>query len=150
MANLLEFHFKRTRADTNSEITLDRDMLRLLAALDERKTLRQVMTDADMTPAAFKQTFSKLYNLRLVEKVEPNISYLNQAFIKDIKSDLVDLLGPLGETLIEDAASEMGFSLNGIPTTGAWDFIERVAEMIPGNKEKTTFKNKMHNKMKGF
>jgi len=84
MANLLDMHFRKTNLASNSEITFDSDMLKLLMAIDEEKTIRQIAGDVDLTPAAFKESLMKLIKLKLIEQAEatapvsgPGIGYVN-------------------------------------------------------------------------
>jgi hypothetical protein len=143
MANLLDSHFRKTKIDTTQEIQFDPDMLKLLMAVDERKTLRQIAAEASLRPEVFKQCFTKLVRLRLIEEAEDKRDFLDPGFIDRIKAKLVALVGPLGELLIEDAAGELAVPLHRIPKSDAADLVYRIAQKIPGEKEQNVFKKAM-------
>ena len=63
MANLLDMHFRKTNLASHNEITFDADMLKLLMAIDEDKTIRQIAGDVALTPTAFKESLMKLIKL---------------------------------------------------------------------------------------
>ncbi len=141
MANLLDMQFKKTNLASNNEITFDSDMLKLLMAIDEDKTIRQIAGDVDLTPAAFKESLMKLIKLKLIEQVEAAtaVSYVGEAFMARLQEVLVSLTGPLGEVLIEETAEEMNLDIKKIPRARVGDFVYNIANQIPGEKQKNEF-----------
>ena len=150
MANLLDSHFRRTNTNTANEITFDPDMLKLLMAIDERKTLRQIAAEINLKPEVFKQSFTKLFKLKLIEESEDKTAFVDAAFIDRIKATLVELAGPLGEVLIEDAAADQNMRLDRIPKTDIADLIYRITQSIPGEKEQNAFRKVMLEEMKNL
>lgn len=150
MANLLDSYFKKTNISTANEITFDPDMLKLLMAIDERKTLRQIATEVSLRPEAFKQSFTKLVRLKLIEEVQDMTTYVGREFVDRVKATLIELAGPLGEVLIEDAAEELNLPLDRIPKTDVADLIYRITQNIPGEKEQNTFRKVMLEELKGL
>ncbi|MCP3954206.1 MAG: hypothetical protein GY697_18620 [Desulfobacterales bacterium] len=145
MANLLDMHFKKTNLASNNEITFDSDMLKLLMAIDEDKTIRQIAGDVALTPAAFKESLMKLIKLKLITQVEAAalVSYVGEAFMARLLEVLVSLTGPLGEVLIEETAEEMNLDIKKIPRPLVGDFVYNIANQVPGDKQKNEFSTAM-------
>lgn len=143
MAKLRDVRFKKTNISLDGELEFDQDMLTLLLAIDEKKTLLQVAKETKMDSAAFKKCFLKLYNLKLVEEVVEKVNYVDNQFLNSIRDNLVKLLGPLGEVLMEDAAEKINSTLPHIPKDSAADYIHAIASDIPGDKQKTEFQKIM-------
>ncbi len=150
MANLLDMHFKKTNSASNNEITFDSDMLKLLMAIDEDKTIRQIAGDVDLIPAAFKESLMKLIKLKLIEQVEAAavVSYVGEAFMARLLEVLVDLTGPMGEVLIEETAEEMNLDIKKIPRARVGDFVYNIANQMPGDKQKNEFSTAMLDEIK--
>ena len=150
MANLLDMHFRKTNLASNNEITFDSDMLRLLMAIDEDKTIRQIAGDIALTPSAFKESLMKLIKLKLIEKVNAAalVSYIGEAFIARLQEVLVSLTGPLGEVLIEETAEEMNLDIKKIPRARVGDFVYNIANQMPGDKQKNEFSTAMLEEIK--
>jgi predicted transcriptional regulator len=150
MANLLDMHFRKTNLASNSEITFDSDMLKLLMAIDEEKTIRQIAGDVDLTPAAFKESLMKLIKLKLIEQAEATapVSYVGEAFMARLHEILVSLTGPLGEVLIEETAEEMNLDVKKIPRARVGDFVYNIANQMPGDKQKNEFSTAMLEEIK--
>jgi hypothetical protein len=145
MANLLEMHFRKTNLAESNEITFDTDMLKLLMAIDEDKTIRQIIGDVAMTPSAFKASLMKLIKLKLIEPVAAAalVSYVDEAFIARLREVLVALTGPMGEILIEEIADEMNLDVHKIPRDQVGDFVYNLANQIPSEKQKNQFSTAM-------
>ena len=150
MANLLDMQFRKTNLASNSEITFDSDMLKLLMAIDENKTIRQIAADVEFTPSAFKESLVKLIKLKLIEQVATTapVSYVGEAFLERTREVLVQLAGPLGEVLIEETAEQMNLDVTKIPRSSVGDFIYNIAKQMPGEKQKTEFSSVMMEQIK--
>lgn len=150
MANLLDMHFRKTNLASSNEITFDADMLKLLMAIDEDKTIRQIIGDVALTPAAFKESLMKLIKLKLIEKVDAAalVSYVGEAFMARLRELLVALTGPLGEVLMEESAEEMNLDIKKIPRDQVGDFVYNIANQMPGEKQKNEFSTAMLEEIK--
>ena len=145
MANLLDMHFRKTNLASNNEITFDSDMLKLLMAIDEDKTIRQIAGEVALSPSAFKESLMKLIKLKLIEQVSAAavVSYVGEAFMARLQEILVSLAGPLGEVLIEETAEQMGLDVKKIPQARVGDFVYNIANQMPGEKQKNEFSTAM-------
>lgn len=150
MANLADMHFRKTNLASNNEITFDADMLKLLMAIDEEKSIRQIAGGVDLTPSAFKESLMKLIKLKLIEQVEVAAagSYVGEAFMVRLREVLIALTGPLGEVLIEEAAEEMNLDPAKLPRAKVGDFVYAIANQVPGEKQKNEFSTAMLEEIK--
>ncbi|MFO7838755.1 MAG: hypothetical protein R6X08_04560 [Desulfosalsimonadaceae bacterium] len=150
MANLLDSRFRRTKINNSNEITLDSNMLTLLTAVDERKSLRQVAAEAKLEPKVFKESLTKLLRMGLIEQVRDERDFLDQAFLERARDILVELAGPLGETLVEDGAEDLSVSVDRVPKSDAAELVHCIAQKLPGDKEQGIFKKRMLEEIKKY
>lgn len=143
MAKLQDIRCRKTDLSLTGELEFDQNMLSVLMAIDEDKTLLQVANEVKLSGEEFKATLLKLYKLKLIEKVEEEIEYLDESYLSKIRTVLVELVGPLGETLLEDAALQLGVDMDKIPKRRAGDFLAAIAEEIPGEKQQKLFDERM-------
>ena len=150
MANLLDMHFKKTNLASSDEITFDADMLKLLMAIDEDRTIRQIIGDVAMTPSAFKESLMKLIKLKLIEPMAAAaiVAYVGEAFIARLREVLIALTGPVGEVLMEEIAEEMNLDIRKIPQDQVGDFVYNIANQMPGEKQKNEFSTTMLKEIK--
>ncbi len=146
-----DMRFKRTSIKPSNDLKFDSNMLKIFLAVDERKTVLELFKETRLPPEVFKQGILRLLKLNLIEQirtrkevvVERKTDYISSSFINRLREVLTDLLGPLGELLIEDAAEEMNIDVSKIPTAKITDFIYYIARLIPEGKQAATFKNIM-------
>ena len=115
------FYRKVIRRD-NDKVLLDADMIRLLIAIDEKKSLYQISEEVDMDKTAFKGAISRLSEQGLIEPVKKNIVVLDNTFLKSLRINLSGAIGPMAEILIEELAADMELNPSEIPVNqeGAW------------------------------
>ena len=150
MAKLLDAHFRKTNLASLNEITFDAAMLKLLLAIDEDRTIRQIAGDADLTPSAFKESLMKLIKLKLIEQVAAAavVAYVGEAFMARLQEVVVSLTGPLGEVLIEETAKDMNLDIKKIPRARVGDLVYNIANQMPGEKQKNEFRTAMLEEIK--
>lgn len=148
MTKLQNARFKKTNFSSYDETVFDTDMLKLLMAVDENKPILQIAKEINMDPVVFRESFLKLFKLKLIEEVKPKVIYVDESFVASLREALINLTGPLGEMLMEETAEKMEFSLPKIPKSSAADFVYQVAQEIPGDKEQAEFKRIMIQEIK--
>jgi hypothetical protein len=147
MANLADVCFKKSDQASSQEFAFDTDMLKLFMAIDGQKTVREVSLEVKLGQPKFKDTFVKLLKLGLIEKAGNEEACVQESFIDNMRATLIQLIGPLGEVLILDAAEEMGLETKRIPVSGLANFVASVAKEIPGSKQSNEFKKRMVKEM---
>lgn len=133
---------KVTRLDS-SEICLDADMIRVLIAIDESKDIAAVAREVSMDAPAMKAVVSRLLELNLIEPVQAEGVFLDEAFIRALKKNLSRAVGPMAEILIEDVAADMNLTAGRIPRGQAAEFIGSLAMEIPDEESSVQFKKAM-------
>lgn len=146
MRRLQDVYFRKTDLALKGNMAFDKNMLVLLLAIDEKKSILDVAREVQLDTDVFKKCLVKLHKLKLIEKVEKKIEYLNGSFLNSVSSNLVNLLGPLGEMLLEEAAEQLDMELSAIPKNRMHDFLDTVAKEIPGEKQREDFQTAMRKK----
>ncbi|MGD9240350.1 MAG: hypothetical protein PVG69_10010, partial [Desulfobacterales bacterium] len=89
----LENYYRKVIRKDNNEISLDADMIRLLIAIDENKSLSQIADEVDMEDAALKKNLSKLLQQGLIEPVKKDLPVLDKIFLQALKINLSKTIG---------------------------------------------------------
>ncbi len=150
MTKLQNARFRKTNFTSHDETVFDTDMLKLLMAIDEDKPILQIAKEIKMDPIVFRESFLRLFKLKLIEEVKPKVVYVNEFFLENLRETLINLTGPLGEMLLEETAEKMNFQVTKIPKSSAADFVYQIAQEIPGEKEQAEFKRIMIQEIKGL
>jgi hypothetical protein len=150
VTKLQDARFRKTNFSAQDETVFDPDMLKLLMAIDEGKPVLQIAKEINMDPAVFRESFLRLFKLKLIEEVKQKIVYADESFLTRLRETLVNLVGPLGEMLMEETAEKMNFQSTRIPKSSVADFVYQVAKEIPGDKEQAEFKRLMIQEIKSM
>jgi hypothetical protein len=136
------YYRKVIRAD-NDEISLDADMIRLLIAIDESKSLNQIAEEVDMSNIAFKNALSKLLRQGLIEPVQKDLLVLDNSFLETLRINLSKAIGPIAEILIADITEDMQLDLSAIPINQAAELITQLSLEVPDEENQMQFKKSM-------
>jgi hypothetical protein len=136
------FYRKTLRKDTD-QIALDADMIRLLIAIDDNKSLSQIAAEVEMETATLRKNLGKLIQLGLVEPVKKGLPVLDKIFLQALNINLSRAIGPMAEFLIEEVASQMEITEPGIPVHQAAEMIATLAHEIPDEDKRIEFKKSM-------
>jgi hypothetical protein len=136
------YYRKVIRAD-NDEISLDADMIRLLIAIDESKSLTQIAEEVNMSNTAFKNALSRLLKQGLVEPVQKDLLVLDKSFLEALRINLSKAIGPIAEILIADVAEEMELESSAIPVNQAAELITQLSLEVPDEENQIQFKKSM-------
>jgi len=133
---------KIIRSDTG-EVSLDADMIRLLLAIDEHRSLSQIARKVDMESATLKRTLLALLKQGLIEPVRRAAPTLDRMFYEALRINLSKAIGPMAEILIEDAAAEAKVPLEKVPVDRAAELIASISHEIPDEDDRILFKKSM-------
>lgn len=139
----VDLYFRKVIRKDSDEISLDADMIRLLIAIDENKSLYQVAEEVDMQATTLKSTLSKLLEQGLIEPVKKDIAYLDHVFLEALRINLSKVIGPMAEILIEDVVEDMNLKASEIPANQAAELINNLSLEIPDEKDRIEFKKSM-------
>lgn len=138
-----EIYYRKVIRKDNSQISLDADMIRLLIAIDENKSLYQIADEVDMRADTLKTNLAKLLQQRLIEPVRKDLPVLDKIFLQALKINLSRVIGPIAEILIEEVVSEMEITAPGIPVHQAAELIAALSHEIPDEEKRIEFKKSM-------
>ena len=138
-----DLYFRKVMRKDSDEISLDADMIRLLIAIDENKSLYQIAEEVDMETTTLKNTLSKLLEQELIETVKKDIPHLDRFFLEALRINLSKAIGPMAEILIEDIVAEMDLNTSEIPVNQAAELINNLSLEIPDEQNRIDFKKLM-------
>ena len=151
-----DIYYRKVIREDNDEIALDADMIRLLIAIDESKSLNQIAEEVDMSNTAFKNALSKLLKQGLIESVQKDLPVLDESFLETLRINLSKAIGPMAEIFIADAIEEMEMDSASIPINQAAELITQLSLEVPDQEHQIQFKksmiailNKMRNQGQG-
>jgi predicted transcriptional regulator len=133
---------KRIRKDLEP-VSLDADMIRLLLAIDERKSLYQIAAEVEMDAAAFKKNLKKLLEQGLIEAVQRRAARVDQRFLPTLRMNLARVIGPMADIVVDDCMAELKLDAAAIALEQAAELINRVALEIPNEDGRIRFKKSM-------
>lgn len=136
-------YFRKVIRADNDEISLDADMIRLLIAIDESKSLTQIAEEVNMGNTELKNALSRLLKQGLVEPVQKNLLVLDKSFLEALRINLSKAIGPIAEILIADVAEEMELESSAIPVNQAAELITQLSLEVPDEENQIQFKKSM-------
>ena len=139
----LEIFYRKIHRKDHDQIALDAEMVRLLIAIDEKKSLSQIAAEVQMELATLKKNLGKLIQLGLVEPIKKGLPVLDKIFLQALNINLSRAIGPMAELLIEEVASEMAITGPGIPIHQAAEMITTLSHEIPDPEKRIEFKKSM-------
>ncbi len=139
----VDLYFRKVIRKDSDKISLDADMIRLLIAIDENKSLYQIAEEVDMQATTLKTTLSKLLDQGLIEPLKKDISYLDHLFLEALRINLSKAVGPIAEILIADVVEDMNLKASEIPTNQAAELINNLSLEIPEEKNRIEFNKSM-------
>mgnify|MGYP001553312679 FL=1 len=136
-------YFRKVIRKDNDQISLDADMIRLLIAIDENKSLYQIADEVDMRADTLKLNLEKLLQQGLIAPVKKDLPVLDRIFLQALKINLSKVIGPMSEILIEEVVSEMELTGPEIPVDQAAELIAALSHEIPDEEKRIEFKKSM-------
>ncbi len=130
---------KRIRRDLEP-VSLDADMIRLLLAIDERKSLYQIAAEVEMDAATFKKNLKKLLAQGLIETVQKAAAMVDKNFLPAVRLHLARIIGPMADIVVDDSVAELKLDAALLPVEQAAELINRLALEIPTEDGRVRFK----------
>jgi hypothetical protein len=140
---LTNTYYRKVIRTDNDKVLLDADMIRLLIAIEEDKSLHQICEEVDMDTATFKDAISKLLQQGLIEPVKKDLVVLDSNFLDTLRINLSRAIGPIAEILIEDLVAEMQLNRSAIPLDQAAELVAQLSLKIQNADIQKQFKRSM-------
>jgi DNA-binding Lrp family transcriptional regulator len=141
--------FKRVLSDDRGDFSLDRRILAIFMELDGKTNLSAVARRTGLNMSSMREVISKLKELKLIEKVEEEIHFLDDDFVAYLVTEFSLAVGPVADVLIEDEVHNFGYGLSRFPTQRVAELIEKLSREIRREEKKVAFKRNMINKIRG-
>ena len=129
------------------EVTLDKQMLRVIAELDGKKNVGTIARNIGMGLGEITEVISKLLKRNIVAPVENPIPSLKADFFVYLTDQLSLATGPMAEVLVEDAVASLGYDLSSFPKHRVQDLIELLSHKIFREEKRATFKLNLFKKI---
>lgn len=136
-------YYRKVIRKDSDQISLDADMIRLLIAIDENKSLYQIAEEVEMEATTLKKNLSKLLEQGLIEPVRKDLPVLDKIFLQALKINLSKAIGPMAEILIEEVVFEMELNTPEIPVHQAAELIAILSHEISDEGKRIEFKKSM-------
>jgi hypothetical protein len=136
-------YFRRKIPKDLQTVSLDADMIRLLLAIDERKSIYQIAAEVEMDAASFKKNLEGLLAQGLIEAVQKAAAVVDRSFLPSVRMNLARIIGPMAEFVVEDGLAELQLDVASISMEQAAEFVNHVALEIPDEDGRIRFKKAM-------
>ncbi|HUT43806.1 MAG TPA: hypothetical protein VMW95_05665 [Desulfobacterales bacterium] len=125
------------------KISLNARMLDVLYALDGSRDIDSVSHFLKISMHDLRAILHKLYQQKLIVRIEKTVSMLDNDFINLLQSQLAEVMGPIANMLIKDVMSQMSVSPTSVPANRAAELIDILSSKIPIDDKKKAFRKTM-------
>jgi DNA-binding MarR family transcriptional regulator len=136
-------YFRKSIRKELEPVSLDADMIRLLLAIDEGKSLYQIAAEVEMDAVTFKKNLKKLLEQGLIETVQKAAALVERHFLQSLRMSLTRIIGPMADIVVDDSVAELKLDAAGISVEQAAELINRIALEIPTEDSRMRFKKSM-------
>ena len=135
--------FKQAIPNELSQFQCSSHMLMVLIHLDGRSNLAVVSKKAGLSIKETVKAVDQLLTIQVIENTSNGGANLNEDFVKYMKNQLSTFVGPIAEILVEDAATDLGHTIEAFPAFKAADLVEILAKDIKREDNRISFKQNM-------
>jgi hypothetical protein len=140
--------FKRVLRNEQGDFSLDHKILTVFMEFDGKTNLATVAQKTGLNMGTMREVISRLLQLKLIEKVEEKILFLDRDFINYLFTQFSLAVGPIAEVLIEEEIQNGGHELARFPAQRIAELVDRLSREIRREEKKMTFKRNMINKIR--
>lgn len=142
-AEMAHMVFKPAIPKELSQFECSSHMLMVLVQLDGRSNLAAVSKKAGLSIKDAVNSVSQLLAINIIENTPNGGAYLNKDFVSDLAKQLSVAVGPIANILIEDAVTDLGYTIDTFPAFKAADLVEMLAKDIKREDKRISFKQQM-------
>ena len=124
-------------------VSLSTRMLDVLYALDGTSDIASVSSFLKIRMHDLRHILHKLYQHKLIVRIEKTVPMLNNDFISFLQSQLAEVMGPIANMLIKDVMNRMAVSPTSVPANRAAELIDILSSKIPIDDKKRAFQKAM-------
>lgn len=129
------------------EVTLDREMLAVIRELDGRKTVGMVAKNMGLELDKLKGIMGKLLTHGIVSLVSQSMVIMKEDFFTYLTDQLSLATGPMAEVLIDEAVTNLGYSVSNFPKHRVQELIDLLAPRIFREEKRAVFKQNLYKKI---
>lgn len=145
----------RLAARPSADVQLRAEDWSVLTQLDGEKTILEIADASQLNELFTSKIICRLYELGLIELVavavaeaSPVVDAVDEAFMRQIETDLIQAIGPMASIVVDDCAEQMGHTRTTVPKEAVPELVERLANEIPDANRRNRFQEAMLDRMK--
>lgn len=141
---LPSLYLKRNLSNPRAgEITLDGSIMHILFAVREDQPVSKIAEETGIDETRLANALTKLLELGLVEKFEPEKKYLGDDFFEALHANLKKAVGPAAGFLLKGAMEGTGLSKNSMLKVDGAAVVRSVATEIKDDSARRVFIDSM-------
>jgi len=122
---------------------LSSQMLNVLASLDGRRDVSDLVEQLNLSWGEIRQILIKLQENNLIDLASEQEQILSSRFFEILQDRLAAYMGPVAGMLVDDAVQAMGEQKDGFPSRRAAELVDRLAEQITSTDKRQEFQHSL-------
>jgi hypothetical protein len=139
--------FKRDISQDMGEISIDADMLKVLAEVDGIRDVAAIAKNTGLSIIQLRKVLKQLYQHKLILRVKAEIPRADKSFFDFLETNLADVMGPMARVIIDDVVKEMGENRGFFPINRCEDLVKKIAAKLFVEDKKQVFLHVMEKKI---
>jgi len=139
--------FRLSSREDAEDIVLKTDEWNMLICLDGMKTVAEIARDLKMSEIETAKRLYRLLTANLIEIAErPHRSskrIVGKAFFDIVQRELMWVMGPMAEVVIEDHVADMDEQISAFPRDRSAELVEGISNEISDDGKRIEFQKKM-------
>lgn len=141
--DLSKIILRQSDYDNGREFSMDRDMLRIFAGIDGKRSLADLSLMAGLSTQLTVEVVRRLLEAGVVEIVEEFEKNSGSVFLNFLEKHLALAIGPIASLVLEDEVEAMKESWKAFPMGRAPELVNLLARQIPREEKRFAFQQVM-------
>lgn len=134
---------RQSDQDNGREISMDRDMLRVFAGVDGKRSLADLAVLLGMSSRLITEVVKRLLDAGVVEVVDGFEKGPGAVFLDYLETQLALAIGPIAPLVLEDEVEAMRETWRTFPMERAPELVNILARQIPREEKRFAFQQAM-------
>lgn len=139
--------FALASGTTGGKVNLDACDWEILSQVNGSRTVGEIMEITGKDEYSVARVLFQLHTIGLVKKLDkplnPTTSTVDKNILETIEKNLTNIIGPMAPIIIDEAADELGVSLDSFPMNKIAAFIEKIGQDIKIEEQRLHFSQTM-------
>lgn len=139
--------FQLSVKNDSGEVTLDKEMLGVIRELDGKKSVGMVAKNMGLELDKLKAIMGKLLTHGIISLVSQSMAIVKEDFFIYLTNQLSLATGPMAEVLIDEAVTNLGYSVSNFPKHRLQELIDLLVPRIFREEKRAVFKQNLYKKV---